>query len=190
MKCRDFELLLKDYENTDLLPSQAKDHLSSCDACSRLQGELEMVWNRMDDWHAIEPSADFQDRFWLKAKAGYPAHPLLERIRGVYGFSPWSPVLAGAFLVLLLIGGGVLFQANRIFDTSVKVLNIQDQDNIILESFNQPETVEASEELEAFDAWILEANEEVPGVAPTEETYPSKDSPERRTFLKEKINLA
>ena len=189
MKCRDFKLLLREHENTDLLSHPAKDHLASCAACRRLQEELEMVWNRMDVWQAIEPSPGFQDRFWLKAKTAYPIHPLLERIRSIFIFNPWRPALAGGLLLLLLISGGLLFRADRIFDSSVTVLNLQDEDNILLESVNQPETVEAAEELEAFDAWILE-NEEVPQVTPAEETFPSKDSPQRRTFLKEKIDLA
>jgi hypothetical protein len=69
---------------------------------------------------------------------------------------------------------------------------LQDEDNLLLERFNQSGAVavEAAEELEAFDAWILETNEEVPSVKPAEKTVPSKDSPERRTFLKEKIDLA
>ena len=49
--------------------------------------------------------------------------------------------------------------------------------------------MEATEELEAFDAWIL-VNDEIPSAAPVDEPYKSPDSPERRTWIMEPIDLA
>jgi hypothetical protein len=192
MKCQDFERLLIENQNSDLLPPEARNHLGSCPACFRLQKDMEKVWSLMDDWQGIEPSTGFQDRFWAKAKSK-PAnveHPLWDWLRSDLLFHPWRPAWVGVLMILLVVGGGLLFQIHPPIGSTVSTLNLQkDDDNLLLQNLRETEEVEATEELEAFDAWIF-VNEESPSGTPSEEPFPSKDSPERRTWITEQLDLA
>ncbi len=192
MKCKDLELLLSEAQSGDTLPREAHAHLSSCRACRQFQEEMDKVWVWMDAWKGIEPSAGFQDRFWAKARSpkSLPVRPLRDWFHLELFFPLWRPVSVGVIALALLVGGSLLLRFHPSWQPDISTLSLQkDEDNLLLQNLRESDAVEATEELEAFDAWIL-VNDEIPSAAPVDEPYNSPDSPERRTWIMEPIDLA
>jgi anti-sigma factor RsiW len=91
--------------------SAAREHVAACAECSRELHELEATMLAMDAWEAPEPSAYFNTRLAarLREEKENPPASLWERMRSrlLYGSNlHLRPVAAGAFALLLMMGGG------------------------------------------------------------------------------------
>ena len=92
---------------------EASAHLSSCAECKREWLELRATLALMDEWTAPEPSAYFDSRVHAHLREAVRAEPegLWERLLVTLRLNTGRrlmPALAGAFLFLLLLGGGTL----------------------------------------------------------------------------------
>ena len=92
---------------------QAAAHFSSCSDCEREWLELRATFDLMDEWTAPEPSAYFDARVYAHLREAVHAEPagLWERLLVMLRLNTGNrllPALAGAFLFLLLLGGGTV----------------------------------------------------------------------------------
>ncbi len=88
-------------------------HMAACPACATEWNELRATFSMLDEWTAPEPSAYFDSRLHARLREAQAAPPesLWERLAAYLQFSTGRelrPALAGAFLFLLLLGGGTV----------------------------------------------------------------------------------
>lgn len=112
MICRmtkeNLENLLLDPER---VPAAVRSHLSGCPECSRELAALQATMAALDLWEAPEPSPFFDARMAAKLRSEREAAPagFFERMRTRLLFGTnlgLRPIAAGAFALLVLIGGG------------------------------------------------------------------------------------
>ncbi len=89
----------------------AQDHLLACEPCRLELAELQATMHLLDTWTAPEPTPYFDARLRARLREAQTEAPegLWERLVDTLRFSTgWGlrPALAGAFLFLLLLGGG------------------------------------------------------------------------------------
>ncbi len=82
MDCNDVKNIMAEYVQGDLSTAGAdsiRRHIESCPACSREHEAFVKSWELLDDWKDVEPSSDFNARFWSLAdaqeNAGMVKHP-------------------------------------------------------------------------------------------------------------------
>jgi anti-sigma factor RsiW len=93
------------------VPAEVRAHLEDCAACSAEMASLETTMSLMDEWSAPEPSPYFDSRMTARLREEQRAEPVgfFERVRARILFgnnAHLKPVAAGAFALLLIIGGG------------------------------------------------------------------------------------
>lgn len=112
MICRmtkeNLENLLLDLEK---VPAAVRSHVAACPECSGELAELHATMAALDVWEAPEPSPFFDARLAARLRAEREAVPagFFERMRARLQFGTnlaLRPIAAGAFALLLLIGGG------------------------------------------------------------------------------------
>lgn len=112
MICRmtneNLENLLLDPE---MVSPEVRSHVAGCPECSRELAELQATMAALDVWEAPEPSPFFDARLGAKLRAEREAAPagFFERMRARLLFGSnlgFRPIAAGAFALLILIGGG------------------------------------------------------------------------------------
>src|ERR1700742_2022990 len=86
-------------------------HLKACESCAKELAELRSTFELMDDWTAPEPSPYFDSKLRARVREAAEAQPegVFERLYAFLTFSTgWHlrSALAGALMVVLLIGGG------------------------------------------------------------------------------------
>ncbi len=94
-----------------LADSQAAAHLAACSSCRVELDETRATMALMDAWTAPEPSPYFDARVRAHLREAQTAAPegLWERLAATLRFSKgrgMRPVLAGAFALVLALGGG------------------------------------------------------------------------------------
>lgn len=114
MDCKTCRTLLPDllFEPDRVSPA-AQGHLEACADCRTELAELRATMDLMDAWTAPEPSAYFDSRVHARLREAQREAPegLWERLLDTLRFSTGRglrPALAGAFLFLLLLGGGTV----------------------------------------------------------------------------------
>lgn len=114
MDCTTCRTLMPDLllEPQALPGSEVTAHLAACPACSEELAELQATMLLLDEWTAPEPSPYFDARvrahLSAEAEAASPA-TAWQRLLAVLHLSTGHglrPALAGAFVFLLLLGGG------------------------------------------------------------------------------------
>lgn len=88
-------------------------HLSTCQECQAEWTELRATFDLMDEWTAPEPSAYFDARVQAHLREAVRSEPATawERLLVALHLNTgrrFMPALAGAFLFLLLLGGGTV----------------------------------------------------------------------------------
>ena len=91
----------------------AAAHLDSCPECRAELQDLRATLDLMNEWTAPEPTPYFDSRVRAHVRAAANAQPegLWERLTATLRFSTGRglrPALAGAFLFILLLGGGTV----------------------------------------------------------------------------------
>lgn len=115
MDCNTCREVLPDllFESGVVPGPEASEHLSTCQACQAEWVELRATFDLMDEWTAPEPSAYFDSRVHAHLLEALRAEPegLWERMLTALRLNTGRrlmPALAGAFLFLLLLGGGTV----------------------------------------------------------------------------------
>ncbi|WP_446742715.1 anti-sigma factor family protein [Silvibacterium acidisoli] len=108
MTKENLENLLLDPE---MVSPEVRSHVAGCPECSRELAELQATMAVLDAWEAPEPSPFFDARMAAKLRAEREATPagFFERMRARLTFGSnlgFRPIAAGAFALLILIGGG------------------------------------------------------------------------------------
>lgn len=97
--------------------AEARQHAEACPACRGLVADLEAIASAAGDWGAELPEPP--DRIWTALRAQLEQEGLIREpaavasaaeegwFAGLFSFVP-RPALAGAYLALLLIAGGVV----------------------------------------------------------------------------------
>ncbi len=110
--CKNCYTLLPDLLfEPDLAHTEARVHLLACAACRDEFRELQATMGVLDAWKAPEPSPYFDTRVRARLRAAQAEAPegLWERLVDTLRFDAGTgrrSALAGAFLFLLLLGGG------------------------------------------------------------------------------------
>lgn len=86
-------------------------HMNGCERCAKELAELRATFELMDAWTAPEPSAYFDSKLRARVREAAEEQPegFFERLYAFLTFSTgWHmrSALAGALMLLLLIGGG------------------------------------------------------------------------------------
>lgn len=86
-------------------------HLAACEPCRKELEELRSTCALLEAWPAPEPSPYFDSRLRARLREAESARPegLFERLYAFFTFSTgrsFRPALAGALMLVLLIGGG------------------------------------------------------------------------------------
>ena len=107
METRLADLLL----DPETVPATVTAHVAACDACRRELEELQATMSVMDAWEAPEPNPYFMTRFQARLREEKTARPagFFEKLRARIMMRPQmhaKPLVATAFTVLLLLGGG------------------------------------------------------------------------------------
>ena len=116
MDCKTCREVLPDllFESGLVPGPEISAHLSSCPDCQAEWAELRATIALMDEWTAPEPSAYFDSRVHAhlrEAVRGAEPEGLWERLLAALHLNTGRrlmPALAGAFLFLLLLGGGTI----------------------------------------------------------------------------------
>ncbi len=111
--CRSCQAALPDLllDPRSVAAEAARSHFDACVDCRAAWSALESTSALLDQWTAPEPSPWFDQRLLARLREEQAAQPegLLERLRSRLLFSTGRelrPMLAGAFALLLAIGGG------------------------------------------------------------------------------------
>ena len=154
MNCKSCQNELENYlfgpNSSELKGSPVGEHLASCQACSEELAGLRKTINLLDAWEAPEPSPYFDQKLAVMLREEQAKAPAnwLERIREHLLFNTgrqFRPVLAGAFAVALVLGGGTfagitaLHQppANVQASAAVNDLQILDKNEQAIEQMDQ-----------------------------------------------------
>jgi hypothetical protein len=150
MICRDCQSALPDLllDPAALSNAAVRDHVSACAECRRELESLQATMALLDTWQAPDPSPYFDQRLAVllreeqaKAPAGW-----LERMRSRLLFNTgrqFRPALAGAFALLLLIGGGTFADLSGVHlgkpeaSAAVTDLQVLDQNDQALQTMDQ-----------------------------------------------------
>lgn len=150
MICRDCQSALPDLLFDPAAPSNAaaRDHISACAECRRELESLQATMALLDTWQAPEPSPYFDQRLAVllreeqaKAPAGW-----FERTRSRLLFNTGRqlrPALAGAFALLLLLGGGTFANLSGVHlgkheaSPAVTDLQVLDKNDQALQTMDQ-----------------------------------------------------
>lgn len=128
MNCRDCQSVLPDLLLDPGAPSAstARAHVDSCAECRQELESLQATMALLDSWEAPEPSPYFDQKLAvrLREEQARPPAGWLERMRSRLLFNTGRqlrPILAGAFALALLIGGGTFADLSNVhLEPSVK----------------------------------------------------------------------
>lgn len=115
MNCRDCQSVLPDLllDPTARNEDAAREHIQSCAACHEEFASLQATFALLDTWTAPEPSVYFDQKLAVRLREERAMEPAgwLERMRSRLLFNTgrqFRPALAGAFALVLLVGGGTV----------------------------------------------------------------------------------
>lgn len=155
MNCKSCQNELMDYlfdpamSSKTLEGSPVAEHLAGCAVCSEELSSMKKTMNLLDEWKAPGPSPYFDQKLAVmlreeqaKAPAGW-----LERIRERLLFNTgrqFRPALAGAFALVLLLGGGgfvgvttLTHQEPQAASAAVNDLQILDKNDQAIQQMDQ-----------------------------------------------------
>ncbi|MBI1747932.1 MAG: zf-HC2 domain-containing protein [Acidobacteria bacterium] len=100
---------LQDNEVEKGLRIRIEEHIEQCSACLNQFKGLEEVWDLLDDYRGVEPSAEFNLAFWAAAKEIQYSRPTLPRWHAIFWNDNWKiAALAGSMAALLIVFVGIL----------------------------------------------------------------------------------
>lgn len=112
MKCKKIKEHLVSYLDKELeanIKDEVEKHLESCNECSAHFKEIKKSFEMVGDFGEIEPSADFDKKFFAKLdalkeeKKEFDVHGLLEKIKDfLFGYRRIPAYAVSAVVVLLL----------------------------------------------------------------------------------------
>jgi len=104
------ELLLNPAASSN---AAARAHIETCAPCRRELQSLEATFALLDSWHAPEPTPYFDQKLAVRLREAQSEAPAgwFARLRASLLYNTgrqFRPAVAGAFALVLLIGGGTL----------------------------------------------------------------------------------
>jgi hypothetical protein len=93
--------------------AEARAHIESCAPCRRELQALQATFALLDSWHAPEPTPYFDQKLAVRLREAQSEAPAgwFARLRASLLYNTgrqFRPAVAGAFALVLLIGGGTL----------------------------------------------------------------------------------
>jgi hypothetical protein len=150
MNCKDCQSALLDLLLDPAAPSNAaaRSHLDSCAQCNREFKSLEATFALLDTWKAPEPSPYFDQKLAIRLREEQARAPegWFERLKSRLLFNTgrqFRPVLAGALVLILLLGGGTFANLSGFGHSSpqasaaVQDLQILDRNDQALQAMDQ-----------------------------------------------------
>jgi hypothetical protein len=115
MNCQNCQSALPELLLNPAAPSNAaaRAHMETCAPCRRELQSLEATFALLDSWHAPEPTPYFDQKLAVRIREAQSAPPAgwFARLRANLLYNTgrqFRPALAGAFALVLLVGGGTL----------------------------------------------------------------------------------
>jgi len=124
----------------------ASAHLETCVSCRNEFQALQSTFSLLDTWTAPEPSAYFDQKLAvrLREEQANPPAGFFERLRSRLLFNTgrqFRPALAGAFALVLMVGGGTFATISPFGPTeasaTVRDLQILDKNDQALQTMDQ-----------------------------------------------------
>lgn len=150
MNCQTCQTALPDLLLDPASPTAlaAASHLSACPPCQAELSELQSTFALLDAFEAPEPSPWFDTRLAVRLREAQAAPPesLWQRFVATLQFSTGRhlrPALAGAFALILLLGGGTAAQLSGVFQhppqasAAVQDLQILDRNDQAFQTMDQ-----------------------------------------------------
>jgi hypothetical protein len=150
MNCKDCQSVLLDLMLDPGTPSNtaARSHVESCAECNREFKSLEATFALLDTWKAPEPSPYFDQKLAVRLREEQARAPegWFERLKSRLLFNTgrqFRPVLAGALVLILLLGGGTFANLSGFGHSSpqasaaVQDLQILDRNDQALQAMDQ-----------------------------------------------------
>lgn len=120
MKCKQFQDEFTEYvlrtksSANDPVDPELTRHMAGCDRCSNEAAGLRLTMNLMNEWHAPEPSAYFDQKMavLLREEQANPPLSWFEKIRERIVLNTgrqFRPAMAAAMALVLVLGGGSYF---------------------------------------------------------------------------------
>jgi len=150
MNCKDCQSVLLDLLLDPGVPSHAvaRSHLESCPECNREFKSLEATFALLDTWKAPEPSPYFDQKLAVRLREAQARAPegWFERLKSRLLFNTgrqFRPALAGALVLILLVGGGTFADLSGFgrsapqASAAVQDLQILDKNDQALQAMDQ-----------------------------------------------------
>ena len=115
MNCQNCQSALPELLLDPAAPSNAaaRAHIEACAPCRRELQSLEATFALLDSWQAPEPSPYFDQKLAVRLREAQSEAPVgwFARLRASLLYNTgrqFRPAMAGAFALVLLVGGGTL----------------------------------------------------------------------------------
>ncbi|MFH1946452.1 MAG: zf-HC2 domain-containing protein [Acidobacteriota bacterium] len=118
MRCKKVKEKLPAFLDNELdreKTSEIKQHLAKCSGCNQEFKMLARTWETLEVWKKIEPSENFEARFWQRVRERELRHPLFQRLLTKIILVPTTTII----LVIGLLGG--IYLGNIVYPKETKV---------------------------------------------------------------------